>query len=163
MKGKKINIILITAVILIWSVIIMRFVNFGKPPEPNENPAFNNKTYDTDHIEDTVILLLDYPDPFIKQVSVQQKAIPAKKTIQKKAGPKKENINAVQWPKIIYGGMISQPEDDNGVGIFVVDNKKFICCRSDSAGLVMVQRITSDTLYISYNNTVKGIAKTIVK
>lgn len=114
-------------------------------------------------VEDTIKLLLDYPDPFIVHEIRPHKVQPVKETKQLSEQATKKSVSTSQWPKVIYGGMISHVGDTSRVGIFTVDKKKYICCNSDSAGAVKVHLITPDTLFISYNNTIKSIAKTITK
>lgn len=154
---------MIVTVLIIWSYILLKIIGIRKSNPVKDNTIQRENIEITNLVEDTIKLLLDYPDPFIAQAVSRQKVNQDIKSRQLRKETEKEAITVKPWPNIIYGGMISQVGDTSSVGIFTLDNKKFICCNSDSAGAVKVHLITSDTLFISFNNTIKSIAKNISK
>ena len=160
MKNKKLAYILLPVVLFIWGAVIWQLVD--KPTA--EIPVGSTATYEQEEITeklDTVTLVLNYDDPFLKKRPkfknrVGQNNTHGKNTAKKpvKKTPKKPVVvPLIQWPNINYSGKINS-------GVLVSINKRaHVIKEGQEVAGVSFDEIFEDSLHVSYKEEKKTINK----
>lgn len=121
MSRKKINIILIVAVLFIWSVVLYKFVTpfFTEmgPVLTTENLIVQSKK--VIRKKDTVNLSFPERDPFLGKVKVKKKLVSNSTPSVKSRSA--NTLKPVQWPKIEYLGFIKSNKSKGRLGLLRVD------------------------------------------
>lgn len=158
MKGKKSLFLLLPLVAVIWGLIIYRMVDFTKT-KPH---IFNSGNADV-LSSDSVLypkqqkLLLNYSDPFLKNIAQSSKAENSNGAISLfKTNPEPEK-KVVVWPTISYGGII---ENKSGqLAIIKIDEKKIVTSQSQTVGGMVIKYIYRDSIVIEKEKELKTFFK----
>jgi hypothetical protein len=160
LKNRKLNIILIVAIVALYSAIVVKVKSISGRDDSAVVSTLNiSNVNGKDYSRDTLLLLLDYPDPFIKTLKVistapvvSERSIPsARKAIQKS--------QVINWPKIIYNGRIQSSDQHTSVGILLIDGKKYLMRNQEIIQSIKVEGIYNDSISISFMNETKSIIK----
>ena len=161
MKNKKLSYILIPLVVLIWAIIIIKFVKYLKGPqiEPNKltEATFNDTSI---FLDDTFSLIANYRDPFLHKQNIKynSKSTVKKNTkkIVKKNTPPKKNIKS---PNIKYSGFVQQSSAEKGLGFININGKSYTVREGDVIDKIKIVRIYKDSIKLKYEEIIKTYYK----
>ena len=150
MNKKKLNIILIPSVIIIWIAALYRIFSLtgsvSSLPDSSlllsESKENNISTYDT------VDLLLDYRDPF-EAIEYFFKEI-----IEFEPSPVIEELIIPQEvipPSIRYIGLIEKNNKTHGVALAFIDDRSHLLSVGDTLMGFEVKKIDRDSLVVEFN------------
>jgi hypothetical protein len=152
MKSNKKNIFLLTGlVVLIWSLVVYRVLNYGQEDDfsapvisyvSGKTDSTNTKDYS---------LYADYSEPFLINPDLIKNDIPKTKKVNKKPIPK------LEWPEIHYRGTI---QNKNKISyILEYNGETKIIQKKDSLGLVDIQKLYPDSVILKYKHERKTILR----
>lgn len=157
MKGKKSLFLLLPLVAVIWGAIIYRLVDFTKT-----KPIINNKNVAV-LAADSILypkqkkLLLNYSDPFLKNIAKNSEAENSNGAISLfKTNPEPEK-KVVVWPAISYGGIIENKSTQ--FAIIKIDEKKVVTSQGQSVSGMVIKYIYKDSIIIEKEKELKTFFK----
>jgi len=159
---KKINILLLLAVLSLWGIAGYRFfkIFFLKPH--NIVAAARNYTGAVPLItRDTFVLNPVSRDPFLDRS--QQEIVPAKASL-KSSGNRHAVFNKnivvmpLQWPAVSYYGYI-KPAKNEELAMIKINNVLFKMHEKDSKESITLKKIYKDSVRIMYNKQLKTIMR----
>lgn len=154
---KKINIVLIIAVVALWGTVGYRSVKnffYSKEEFITENKKQNIKSILTER--DTFNLGTLKYDPFLKKSIPKQTKI----TIHKinKPLPKKNTEPEVYFPDVKYFGYIKSGQNPE-VLLLKINNKLCRIHKGENKDGILIKKIYEDSIRVSFNKTVRTIIK----
>lgn len=168
MKKKNQIVILAPLVLLIWGIIAYRVFKAVKgktevrvanvPQLPFKQAAAETTTYE---------LQLDYEDPFLKNRRYYRTPGPntnSNPTAVKKVKPRvvrKTSAPPVQWPRIVYHGLISHKEDKTTLYLVEVDGDSHFLKVGEAVNELRLVKAFPDSIYVRYKEEKEK--KTFVK
>nr|WP_321355537.1 hypothetical protein [uncultured Draconibacterium sp.] len=163
MKNRKTMYILLIAVILIWSLIIVRFLTLRNPDNNYiaYQPEITNKKKDSTNKTDFQ-LLLNYPDPFLIEEfrSQSQKGAKNNSNIStKKVNTKKLPADMAKMPTITYSGMICNASAGKKVGFILTGRKQYMVEVGDLVNNLEVINLWNDSIRVKWNKQVIDIKR----
>lgn len=164
MKNKKLQYILIPLVILVWGLVFFKVFSHISRTEDFNHPAESTHESNPDTLTDTFTIAASYRDPFYRKVPNQsgqnhvkdRSVIPGRVRQQIVA---EININHVQWPEIIFGGMIINEKDKSQIALLRVDGTDYLMKKGDEAMNIVVKSIFPDSIILFYNKEIKTFNK----
>ncbi len=169
MFKKKINIVLVSALIVVWGIIMYKL--FWPAGADEEIADFTPPTATTGEVEvpDSIVLALDYRDPFLGK----QKR-PKRNHSSSSSGSNSNRGNSAQtrvkqpvktvvpdavslWPQVVYVGMIKNAESSEQVAIVHVNNQSFQMAVGDSASGVVLGSMSSDSILVEWQSNKKVV------
>jgi hypothetical protein len=156
---KKTTYLLLITVIIVWVLIIVRIFGFVKKDSFNIPEKVKlQKSEQQIQLEDSIILIANYPDPFFGNITNQKSIKKRSKNISVK--PKTRNIQnniPVKWPVIQFDGTIQSANKIQG--LLRIDNEQFFISESEIYNNVLIKKIYSDSVTVIYQNHCKSIKK----
>lgn len=162
MKNKKLTYILIPAAAIIWGLVIYRiFAALNSQPEilPYTNiPEFKEDTFT---VTDTFTLVADYPDPFLKNLRYRKASVTkkTKSTVKKKITKKPAENKNVIWPKIQYQGLVQRKNNEQRVGLILINGKTYLVKNSKVVEKIKIIHLYNDSVSLELGNSFKTIRK----
>ncbi|MFW6222420.1 MAG: hypothetical protein ACOC3T_02285 [Bacteroidota bacterium] len=165
MKNKKLQYILIPVVLVVWGLIIYRFLDFTRQDTPDETYTVSTlqTNQNNNHEQDTFSLYANYRDPFLKHVRYKgynyTKANASNKKTEKKKEKKKPETNVelrreilenIRWPDIKYGGIVQNTQSGEKVGLIEVDKQEFLIRKNDSTQKIFIKDLYKDSVIVIY-------------
>jgi hypothetical protein len=152
-KGK--NIILGILVIFVWGLIAYKVLSYFKDGSnielPNSNPI---KSAGIKVKKEKFRIDASYSDPFLKEVKVKSSSTRGNQGYNDYQGyqPTKVQVN---WPEIVYGGIIETTDKNSRIGLLKIKNSNFLVKTQDSVMNVRVLYVYKDSINLRYSNEVK--------
>lgn len=155
---KRINIILILAVIGLWGTVIYRAINqylFSKKNIENITPSrvnFNSKLM----TKDTFLLEVIPRDPFLNKKNYS--TIPIQKKIFRNNQAIKKNIQILNkkeasiWPVVLYYGYIKGKRE---IALLNINKKLYRLGINEQKDGLIVRKIYKDSVEVTYNKEKK--------
>jgi hypothetical protein len=164
MKNKKLMYILLPLAIIIWGLIIYKIISNYTGDDDTGIVSNNNKTNALPvNIADTFSLILNYPDPFLKgevQVTNYTKTVQPQVNYNKtRTTGKTKEIKKVNWPLIVYGGIIKNKANNKTCSIIKINNIEYIMSVGDVCKDVKLIKTYKDSVLVMYDNAIKTIVK----
>lgn len=159
MKNKKLNYILIPAVLFVWGAIIYNVVSGVSGDE--QLPVFDT----TPKMEregmaslDSFVLDLDYKDPFLSRrnhsgvpSSYRGAVSSSASTSKPKKVEKPKGVETpISWSFIAYHGIFTNSDKKVGVATVTINNKDYLMDKGDEIEEVKLLLLTEDSIKISY-------------
>lgn len=162
MKKKTITYSLLVLVLGIWGLIFFYIFSFISD-EPQENqyaPSYSMRSIDTSAVQDTIQLVLQYPDPFFKTLPTKRVALPLKpaekKSVSVPATPPPVKTR-ILWPQIEYDGLIMSK--GTVVAMIKINSNSFIIPQGGEERDISVLTITQDSIIVTYKDEKKTVYK----
>ncbi|MDX8341693.1 hypothetical protein SLH46_21015 [Draconibacterium sp. IB214405] len=154
---------LLLAVILIWSLIIVRFLSLRNPNNKDiaNQPEIVNRKQESSEKTDFQ-LLLNYTDPFFveKNRNQSQKDVKNNNDIaSKKVKRTKLPVTTDHIPTITYSGMIFNPTTEKKVGFIRTGRKQYLVEVGDHVNNLEVINLWNDSIRIKWNEKVIDIKR----
>ena len=158
MKNKKMMIVLIPLVVVIWGLVLYRILDF-QSDEVATLPPPSKAVIDTNTAKNEVFhIVADYRDPFLGRVAKKTKPKP-KDAIARKKVIKKPPI-PVKWPPIVFGGVIRNQQSKQEVAILTVNQQEALLAVDDKLQGVTLKKIfNNDSILVAMNQHKKTIRK----
>jgi hypothetical protein len=167
MKNKKLQLILIPLVLLLWGAIGYRVytglvpedvVVTQNPPSVLPKPETNNGVaYEP---------VLDYADPFLKNnrrlssnISAQKQKTSSVKVSKTKIERQKE-AKPIRWPDLVYKGQLEKTNGGQTLCIVEIDRQLHFLHEGEVIGDVRLEGVYADSLVMEYQGRAK---KTLYK
>ena len=132
--------LLLATVLIIWGIIIYRFVDAFSSDEPSENEAFKVSSFEPTNVKsiDTFSIAKLERDPFLGKTYVKHAP---------KKSPVKKSKPEIRWPNIVYRGLVS-----GGSNIFVIDvgGQQFLFSPNDTNAEVTLVRGRPDQVVLQF-------------
>lgn len=149
MKNKGNIKILLPAVVLIWALLIYKFVSALNPDEIPET-FFTQTTYEVPEIKerDTFSLLFTDYDPFLDKAHT------------KRQNSKSQTIKfqkSIEWPDIKYLGRIADNSGKSGVYIISVNGSQHLLKSGESGSEIKVLSGSESSVKLGYNGQTKTL------
>lgn len=162
MKKKKLNILLIIVVLIIWGVLIHRIVKkyFSSNTNPilYELPTDRNTVLDYTIKKDSFHLLALNRDPFLNILENEKAVI--KKSIVRKKSTSAKNQKTVVWPKHIeYYGFIKSEKSKTSRALLRIDGVLYRVEQNKKIEDILLKSISRDSIQLVLHKTRKTIFK----
>jgi len=160
MKKKRINIVLIIGVALIWGLLIYRFLGNSFTSQENQkgSVAIAYDELPTLIQKDTIELKLYTKDPFLGTLKNTRKLV--SKTKKGATIKKIKSVLAVQWPQLQYLGFVKEVKAREPLLLLKVNGK--LMRKKSSFEFYEGMKILNfnrDSLLIKFNGTEKTLNK----
>ena len=149
--------LMVPAVLLIWAVVILRFLDGCSTTTTHSvSESQNFLAFHSSVVPDSFSLKLNYEDPFLRgefQAEFSANNFferPSRKQFEPSIG-KASNIN---FPKIHYLGGIKSPDSDKMTGIIKLDGKTFSVAPGDQIEEVLIQKIQLEEVTVRVNDSI---------
>ncbi len=159
MKSNKSTYILIAIAVVVWSLIIFRVIHFTNSEE-NVITKKPNRNVDsqTDDRAFEYKLILEYEDPFLKQLTSNRITDNrAKVAIEKKTIKRKEIVAAlkedgIKKPEISYMGMMqNKAKRKSIVALVIIDKNNHIMEEGSKIKDILLSKVWKDSIQINWN------------
>ena len=165
MKNKKVTYLLGFAVIAIWVLIFARIFSYTKTDVDQEDVIIVKKSFaGSTQRNDTVLLIANYPDPFLGDIGKIDKGR-GKIKPKSKTPPKKVVLNqmtgevAVKWPDIVYKGTIHHKTSGSILGLANIDGKEYLIYEGNIYENVEIIKLFSDSVSVEFKEEKRIIRK----
>jgi hypothetical protein len=154
MNNKKVTYLLIIIVACVWGAILFRLFNFlNKDERQNVQINIHSGSIESVTNYDSVALIANYPDPFFSNHPRELKnsflSKNIKEKIEKTAITIPEN-RRVEWPPIIYSGIIIHKGTNKAVGMATINNQDFIVWQDSTYMGIHINKLFSDSISVMY-------------
>ena len=159
-KRKPSTYILLVAVLAVWGLFFMRF--FGGEEAPVATPSFADVALvegQADLQSDSVQLLLDYPDPFLRNgrrrrsrpsgsssSTRPQNSRPQTTVVRPTPTPPNQTPVVDPWPQVTFVGAFQNSTQSSRAAIMTLDQQDLVIEEGDSLGKLYVQAIYQDSI-----------------
>jgi hypothetical protein len=161
MTKKRINIVLIAVVLLLWGLIGYKTINqyfCSNTIMPNEPKNFSNKNL-SQIDKDTFNLIAVSRDPFlntIKEVVIQKPIVQKSYPVQKIEKPIVYKEPMV-WPQISYYGYIKSKEKTKELILVKIAKQLYKLRKDDLVEGVIIKKVFNDSIEVVFNKEKKVI------
>lgn len=158
MKNKKLIYILLPLAILIWGAIFYKLFYYASPGEEWITQVSDTAKKTTAILNaDTFSILADYRDPFLGNVIDRE---PAQNEGNEHTKVREAfTVQAVQWPDIVYGGMIKNQRSARELALLKINGKESILKTGEMAGGLELLKISKDSVEIKMLKQRKWVRK----
>lgn len=167
MQKKRLNIILILAVLGLWGSVIYKSLNRFFPSENYNSKNLNSiQSFDIKKItKDTFSLQKLSRDPFLDKPLVSEK--PNNVVVQKALSQIKKTNHTVPtvskpalvWPQVSYYGYIKSQQKIEELVLVKIDNRFLKVRKNQNVDGLIIKRIFKDSIEIGFNKEKKVIYK----
>ncbi|SDT67283.1 hypothetical protein SAMN05216490_4778 [Mucilaginibacter mallensis] len=157
MKNKRLTYALGVAVLVVWGLIIYRFVAYVKTDDISDDTpaAFTKEPYNDYAVKrDTSTLNLKYSDPFGLVKTVDTNKIIKKRVELRSAIAPQPVFN---WDFIKYTGYIRNPETKKLIAILQINGKSAMLAEGEVSDNVKLLKNMQDSVKVRFNGKVKYI------
>lgn len=163
MKNKKITIYLLLPVtVVIWGVVAFSIVGKLNGDKSQQVEYFREIQVTEDiNLRDSIVLIANYRDPFLGNSATRKSQAPKVKTSlhEKAFTDKRKTQKPVQWPEIIYGGVIINTQQDKNTGLVKLDGKEYLVHVDEQINGIVFLSIYKDSIRVEYLKHRKTIVK----
>jgi hypothetical protein len=166
MGKKKLNILLGSALIGVWALVMYKLFWSGGEEETVEFATVAYVQPPEQILPDSIVLDLEYRDPFLGSSTPRR----AKKTTGSTGGtpPTARNnppqvveipVEIDQWPAIKFSGIIENAESSRQVALVSVDGESFLLTLGDTVHDLTLKAVTLDSILIGRHAESRFISK----
>lgn len=164
MKNKRLTYYFLPFVVFIWGVVFYKVFTAitKKDPVATSEPVPFIKNDPDLQKSDTIVLIASYKDPFLGYRTIKRKSFP--KTEKERSGPRAYRPDAnvkvpVQWPEIVYGGIISNRSDNTRTALVNINGKDYLVHEKEVVGELNFLVICEDSITVSLDRNTKSIVR----
>ncbi len=153
MKSKKAQRILLICVLVVWGLIVYRvFIYMKKDETVNSTQIQNIKQSKKNISTDSLVLLLNYTDPFCLSKILPNNTKVSSVINSDKNKTKSTKINeSMPIPKLIYKGTIYNQIKQKNIGIVQCNQNSIFISEGDSIQSWIIAKIYKDSLLITHS------------
>ena len=149
--------LMVPAVLLIWAVVILRFLDGCSTTTTHSvSESQNYLAFHSSVVPDSFSLSLNYKDPFLRDEFQAGFSVNnfSERTSRKQFEPSIGKAAKSNLPKIHYLGGIKSPDSDKMTGIIKLDGKIFSITSGDQIEEIFIQKIKLEELTIKVNDSI---------
>jgi len=148
MKNKKSIYILLPVVLIIWGLILYRFLSFSGATTIEEATSYN---YAVKPLavkpRDSFVINVNYRDPFLGKMYVPA----GSKSRNSGRGRKKLTAaEPLQWPTIVYKGIVSDTKNKKKVFMVIINGTTFLMSEKDKEQEINLKNGNRDFIEVTY-------------
>lgn len=148
MKNRKIIFFLVPLVLLIWGVIISRIVSQVRNRNWFVDQIADTKVKAENQTDwDTLVLMLDYPDPFLGR-SFHQESNNNDNQPREIKTTLVSSTNSPTLPLINYSGLVINPKNKKKTGLIRIDQKDHLVKEGESIEGEKVLKLYQDSVIL---------------
>ena len=167
-QKKNLTYFLLVIALAIWGIIGYKIVS-GLTAPANDTIATGYKILDgapAAGTNDSVTLLLNYQDPFLKSRYQRRPATATRigsvnRSIVRPPVTPPPAPKEVYWPVIEYNGVIENKAKNTKVVMLKVNNQDFLLKEKQTGQNVLVLKINKDSVLVSYNRQNRYIKRKV--
>jgi len=162
MKNKKVQVVLIIVVLLIWGTILYKFLFYNDDEQKSEIVFRNEKEKEnTNIIPDTFNLLCNYNDPFLSGVVFHENITESAddKESETKLPEIKNVIKPVVWPELKYCGLIQNIKSESKTGLLKINKKEYVIYENFIVKDIVVVKVYNDSIILKLEEEIKTLKK----
>ncbi len=159
---RKLRIILIIAVVILWALIFYKIYKtfFGKSSTSIIMSDSTVLITEKSTLVDTFSLKLNYIDPFLKHEVVSAPDRKSKENLTPtKPKPNQKKQKDCVWEEIKFGGLIKNKEDNRHTALLKIKGKSFIVKENELIKDYLITRIYKDSITLKKENCLKTFYK----
>jgi hypothetical protein len=159
-SNKKLLFVLLLGTGLLWGLIAYRiFGNFFRRDQ-NLNSIIPVKIAEKARVRtDTFTLLANYRDPFLSGFASTVSVSTNKKLPSNSEKSRQEIKSPVNWPGIVYGGMIKNQNTNYQTALITINGQWEIVSRGMICKEIKILGIFPDSIELGYGNEIKTFRK----
>lgn len=156
MKNRKSIYVLLPIVLLIWGILINQFLSFSVSDTvlKNTTSEFSIKPFKLKE-RNQFYINVNYKDPFLGKIHSPQIINIPKNTIKAKNKPKTEEI--IDWPTILYKGIVSDTKDKKRIYMLVINGKTCLMKKGSTENEVHLKDGDKESIYVKYKGALNLI------
>ncbi len=154
MKSNKTLYFLLPAVLVVWGLIAYRFFDLTREEVVEVSPIYIKSTDKLSLVIETRELILDYPDPFIKNSTTSKiPSILAKRENQKVdyEDPYKD------WASIRYSGLIRNSNRNSQVAIIDIESERYLLELNEDVLGYQLTSLNKDSMQLVFRDRSRWI------
>lgn len=164
-QNKKLVYILLPIACGIWGYISFQiYSRFNSQEESPKLVNQNKEIKNTQFLTDTISLLLNYKDPFLKGLEIGHKT---EKRSYRLIFPKKGESNTIisnksefkQWPIIFYNGLIENRANKRKIAVLQINGIDLFLKENESKDGLRIIKILKDSIQLEFQNSIKYIKR----
>lgn len=146
MKNKKSIYVLIPVVLLIWGLVISKFISFSNPEVSTTVKEDFSLEPLTIKEKDSLVITVNYRDPFLGKMYVPVKA----KTNTNNVKGKINRIEPIVWPNVIYKGMVSDTKSKQKVFMLIINGQFYLMKEKDTEQDITLKSGNRESIVVNY-------------
>lgn len=162
MKQKSFKYVLITAVALVWGLIIYRVIKGLGGDDVSPIAVASVKKIDYTAPVDSFALMADYGDPFQPSLTEEEEPVSGMNTeapVTTPALPVAPPPPQFDFNTIQYHGMMSNPDSKKKIAILSISGKDYLVKEKEKIEGVTVRKITPDEIVVTVNGKTETVGK----
>jgi hypothetical protein len=151
MKKKRNTYILLVVVLLVWSMVIYRFFSYTGPEIP-ESAAPSTMSLKPIAIKkrETFSIDVNYRDPFLGKMYLPVTSGKAKK--------KKHIVpEPIQWPQVIYKGIVSDNKNKKKVFMLIINGRAYMMKEKETQDEITLKRGNRQSITVKFKGDLTDI------
>jgi len=160
MKNKKISYFLLPAAIILWLFLMFKIyemITDKKAPYPVNTTNHSVEEKKLIEKSDTMVLLLNYGDPFLIQKKVV--ARPAKVKSRSHVAVVKPKPEKIDWPQIEFIGTVQNTSNGKCIVNLTINGDHLIMKPGDICEEIELVKVTTESILVTYKNQKKSIER----
>lgn len=151
MKKKKNTYLLLALVLFIWGMVIYRFFSYTSPelPQNTSSKQFTMRPLEMKPKENFVIDV-NYRDPFLGKMY-------APATASKPTAKKRKIVEPVEWPQVIYKGIVSDTKDKKKVFMLIINGKAHMMKEKEVVDNILLKSGNRNSVTVKYKGDLTTI------
>jgi len=170
MKSKKNTYLLLSVAVIVWGIVIYKFITAQKGPEIYNSIKIENQKQKAIVKDNNFDLVLDYPSPFQltpTNSSTNQRSLthssyrPAVKksrqstSLSQKEATKQKDEKKIVWPEIEYVGLADKSNNHNQTILIKIDGELNMVKRNKNNLSFQIISASTDSLKINNNGEIR--------
>ncbi|WP_396591863.1 hypothetical protein [Allomuricauda sp. R78024] len=160
MEKKKLNTVLFFIVVLIWGVILYKFI---APYFKKSEPSITAKNLVEKKVlpikkKDTIILIFATRDPFLGKLSKTKKQSSVIKPKIQSSKRKKASV-PVPWPLVEYLGFVKSKTSNSPLGLVRIDGKLHRVHQNTIVKGLMITKINNNLIQVTNGKESRSFKK----
>jgi hypothetical protein len=142
------------AVLLIWGLLIYKFISFSNPelPDTSFSEDISIKPLAIKQIQ-PVVIKVGYRDPFLGKMYMPVKATAKKRKIAGKA----KQEEPVSWPNVVYKGIVSDTKDKKKIFMVIINGQTYLMKEKDTEQEITLKSGNRESIYVKYKGDLTQI------
>jgi hypothetical protein len=147
MNNKRNTYILLLLVLSIWGMVIYKFFSatqeeprIGSPGPTELKPYTFNKP-------DSVIIDVNYRDPFLGKTYSTTRAT----TSRVRSSKAKEAEQPIVWPQVIYKGIVSDAKNKKKIFILIINGHRYLMKEKENIDDIILKSGNRQSVIVQYN------------
>lgn len=148
--------ILIPATLIVWGLIIYRIINGMNSGNDNPVSYAMSAVVKTELLADTFSINPVYRDPFLGKRTEKRTGA---ETAGAKVNVQPVVLPTIQWPAIVYGGVIRNQKLNKEMFMVQIDGQEYIMKKGETINGITLKMAFKDSIEVNFSKEKKIIHK----